>query len=253
MIPKVIHYCWFGGNPKPKLAKKCFRSWKKHCHGYEIVEWNESNYDISAAPLYVRQAYEMKKWAFVTDYVRLQVVYEHGGVYLDTDVELLKGLDDLLTNRAYFGFEDKANINTGVGFGSEKGLALLREMMDDYQNIPFLLEDGSFDKTTCPQRNTTAFLRHGLKQDGSRQVLEDGVLILPWDHLNPKVWQTGEIRLTENTRSIHHFSASWYSSEMLKKLNERRREEWRKHLPSMIGHKLLGKKTYEALREKIKR
>ena len=95
MIPKVIHYCWFGGNPKPKLAEKCIKSWKKYCPDYEIIEWNEDNFDISAAPLYVRQAYEAKKWAFVTDYVRLEVVYNHGGVYLDTDVELLKSLDSL--------------------------------------------------------------------------------------------------------------------------------------------------------------
>lgn len=100
MIPKIIHYCWFGGNPLPKLAKKCIRSWKKYCKGYEIREWNESNFDISTAPLYVRQAYEAKKWAFVTDYVRLYVVHEYGGIYLDTDVQIKKKLDDLLQHRA---------------------------------------------------------------------------------------------------------------------------------------------------------
>ena len=252
MIPKVIHYCWFGGNPKPKLAKKCIRSWKKHCPGYEIMEWNETNYDISAAPLYVRQAYEAKKWAFVTDYVRLQVVYEHGGMYLDTDVELLKGLDDLLENRGYFGFEDRMTINTGVGFGAEKGLGLLRELMDDYKEIPFLLEDGSFDKLTCPQRNTKIFLRHGLKQDGSRQILDAGVLILPPDHLNPKDWRSGMICKTENTRSIHHFNASWYTPEQMKKMKRRHRAQKRRQLPSKIGGALLGKKNYERLRAKLK-
>ncbi len=252
MIPKKIHYCWFGGNPKPKLAKKCLRSWKKYCPDYEILEWNESNYDLSAAPLYVRQAYEAKKWAFVTDYVRLQVVYENGGIYLDTDVELLKGLDDLLENRAYFGFEGDSHINTGVGFGAEKGLALLKDVMDDYREIPFVLEDGSYDTLSCPQRNTAVFLRHGLKQDGSQQTLEGGILILPRDCFNPKDWKTGEIRRTERTRSIHHFSASWYTPEMMKKLKRRQRQEWLSHLPSRIGHKLLGKKTYEMIRTKIK-
>ena len=110
MIPKIIHYCWFGRNPKPKLAEKCIKSWKKYCPEYEIIEWNEDNYDLSSAPLYVRQAYEAKRWAFVTDYIRLQVIYENGGIYLDTDVELRKSLDPLLVHQAYFGFEDEKNI-----------------------------------------------------------------------------------------------------------------------------------------------
>lgn len=252
MIPKKIHYCWFGGNPKPKLAKKCFRSWKKYCPGYEIIEWNEDNYDLSAAPLYVRQAYEAKKWAFVTDYVRLQVVYDQGGIYLDTDVELRKPLDPLLENRAYYGFEDGANVNTGVGFGSEQGHPLLQEIMEDYREIPFLLEDGSYDLLSCPVRNTAAFLRHGLRQDNSLQTLEGDVRILPSDYLNPKDWKTGEIRLTENTLSIHHFSASWYTPEAQRKLRKRHRKEWLRHLPSTIGWKLLGKERYEKIREKLK-
>lgn len=252
MIPKKIHYCWFGGNPKPKLAKKCFRSWKKYCPGYEIIEWNEDNYDLSAAPLYVRQAYEAKKWAFVTDYVRLQVVYEQGGIYLDTDVELRKSLDPLLENGAYYGFEDGAHVNTGVGFGSEQGHPLLREMMEDYREIPFVLEDGSYDLLSCPVRNTEAFLRHGLRQDNSMQTLEGDVRILPSDYLNPKDWKTGEIRLTQNTLSIHHFSASWYTPEMMKKLKRKQRRQWLRHLPSTIGWKLLGKERYEKIREKLK-
>lgn len=252
MIPKTIHYCWFGGNPKPKLAKKCLDSWKKYCPDYEILEWNEGNYDISAAPLYVRQAYEAKKWAFVTDYVRLQVVWENGGIYLDTDVELLKGLDDLLENRAYFGFEDEANIATGLGFGAEQGHPILKDVMEDYREIPFRLEDGSYDELSCPPRNTAVFLRHGLKQDGSLQMLGGGIQILPRDYFNPKDWKTGEIRRTENTRSIHHFSASWYTPEMMRKLKKRQRQEWMRHLPSRIGHKLLGEKTYERIRANIK-
>ena len=252
MIPKTIHYCWFGGNPKPKLAKKCLDSWKKYCPDYEILEWNEGNYDISAAPLYVRQAYEAKKWAFVTDYVRLQVVWENGGIYLDTDVELLKGLDDLLENRAYFGFEEDSHINTGIGFGAEKGHPILKDVMEDYREIPFRLEDGSYDELSCPQRNTAVFLRHGLKQDGSLQMLGGGIQILPRDYFNPKDWKTGEIRRTVNTLSIHHFSASWYTPEMMRKLKKRQRQEWMRHLPSRIGHKLLGEKTYERIRTNIK-
>lgn len=253
MIPKRIHYCWFGGNPKPKLAKKCLRSWKKYCPGYEIIEWNEDNYDLSAAPLYVRQAYEAKKWAFVTDYVRLQVVYEQGGVYLDTDVELRRPLDQLMDNRAWFGFEDGKTVNTGCGFGAEQAHPMLLEIMADYRDIPFVREDGSFDLLSCPIRNTDAFLRHGLRQGNSRQVLEGDVLILPSDYLNPKDWKTGEIRITENTLSIHHFGASWYTPEMQRALKKRHWEEWRRHLPSKIGGKILGKVRYERIRETLKR
>ena len=252
MIPKKIHYCWFGGNPKPKLAEKCFRSWKKYCPGYEIIEWNEDNYDLSAAPLYVRQAYEAKKWAFVTDFVRLQVVCDQGGIYLDTDVELRKPLEQLLENRAWFGFEDGAHVNTGCGFGAEAGHPVLREIMEDYRKIPFLLDDGSYDILSCPQRNTGAFLRRGLRQDNSRQLLEGDVLILPSDHLNPKDWKTGEIRITENTLSIHHFGASWYTPEMMRELKRKQRRQWLRRLPSTIGWRILGKERYEKIRKKLK-
>lgn len=137
MIPKTIHYCWFGRNPKPALAQKCLQSWKKHCPDYTIMEWNEDNYDISSAPLYVRQAYGAKKWAFVTDYVRLHVVHDHGGIYMDTDVELKKNPDALLEHSAYFGFEDGQYVNTGLGFGAVPGHPILKEIMYDYIGIPF--------------------------------------------------------------------------------------------------------------------
>ena len=253
MIPKKIHYCWFGGNTKPKLAKKCFRSWKKYCPGYEIIEWNEDNYDISAAPLYVRQAYNAKKWAFVTDYVRLQVVYEQGGIYLDTDVELRKSLDHLLPNRAWFGYEDGKHIATGLGFGAEAGHPILQEIMSDYQDIPFVREDGTFDSLSCPQRNTTVFLGHGLRQDNTVQILDGAVLILPAEYLNPKNWKTGEIISTDNTLSVHHFSASWYTPEMMRDLKKKHRKERLRHLPSTIGCKLFGKSRYEKIRQKLKR
>jgi hypothetical protein len=252
MIPKKIHYCWFGGNPKPKLAEKCFRSWKKYCPGYEIIEWNEDNYDLSAAPLYVRQAYEAKKWAFVTDFVRLQVVCDQGGIYLDTDVELRKPLEQLLENRAWFGFEDGKHIATGLGFGAEAGHPVLHEIMADYLEIPFLLADGSYDILSCPQRNTGAFLRRGLRQDNSRQTLEGDVLILPSDYLNPKDWKTGEIRITENTLSIHHFGASWYTPEMMRELKRKQCRQWLRRLPSTIGWRILGKERYEKIRKKLK-
>ena len=104
-IPKVIHYCWFGGNPLPKAAIKCIKSWKKHCPDYQIIEWNEDNYDISSAPLFVRQVFDARKWGFIADYIRLEIIYTHGGIYLDTDVEAIQSFDELLKNSAFWGFE----------------------------------------------------------------------------------------------------------------------------------------------------
>ena len=213
MIPKTIHYCWFGRNPKPKLAKKCIKSWKRFCPDYEIIEWNEDNFDLSGCPLYVRQAYEAKKWAFVTDYVRLQIVYEHGGIYMDTDVELVRDLDSLLCHQAYFGFEDGAHIATGLGFGAVRGNPLLKEIMDDYEGIPFIHEDGGFDTEACPSRNTRIFLRHGLKQDDSLQTLEGDILILPCVYLCPISYTTNIRHDSEDTISIHWFDASWKTKE----------------------------------------
>lgn len=251
MIPKVIHYCWFGGNPLPKLAQKCLKSWKKYAKDYEIIEWNESTYDLSTAPLYVRQAYEAKKWAFVTDYVRLQVVYEHGGIYMDTDVELKKRLDPLLVHKAYFGFEDSAHINTGLGFGAEKGTPILKELMDDYSHIPFLKADGTPDLTPCPARNTQVFLRYGLKQDDSEQVLDDRIYILPSAKLCPMDYYMQLREGYKDAYSIHWFSGSWYS-EKEREAVEKWRAELRKdrliHTPNRMMIKLLGQNRYDKLK-----
>ena len=117
-IPKVLHYCWFGGAPKPKNIQNCIRSWKKYCPDYEIIEWNEQNFDVSQS-LYTRQAYDARRWAFVADYARLKILYEQGGIYMDTDVELLRSLDDLLVYPAFFGFQHNNEVATGLGFGAE--------------------------------------------------------------------------------------------------------------------------------------
>lgn len=214
MIPKVIHYCWFGGNPLPELALKCIESWKKYCPDYEIVEWNEENFDISQAPLYVRQAYDCKKWAFVTDYVRLQVVCDNGGVYLDTDVEIIKPIDDLLVYNSFFGFESNYYINTGVGFGAVKGHALLEVLMKDYENIPFILENGELDLLTCPQRNSHVFFDYGFTKENKRQLIDKNIL-LSTEYFSPKNARTDQINITENTYAIHHFSCSWQTADRL--------------------------------------
>lgn len=260
MIPKIIHYCWFGRNPLPKLAQKCIKSWKKHCPDYEIIQWNEDNFDISACPLYVRQAYEAKKWAFVTDYVRLKVVCDHGGIYLDTDVELKKSPDALLSYSAYFGFEDSGHVATGLGFGAEKKHPLLKELMEDYAEIPFVREDGSFDTLPCPQRNTAILLKHGLLQNNTRQVLEGGILILPCEYLCPLSYQNGLKKRTKNTISIHWFDASWQSAaqkkahrDAAKKRNREARRDYVRHTPNRLMRALLGTARYDKLKSTLKR
>ncbi len=255
MIPKIIHYCWFGRNPKPKLAKKCFKSWKKYCPDYKIIEWNEDNFDLSAAPLYVRQAYECKKWAFVTDWVRLKVVHDSGGIYLDTDVEVLRNLDGLLKDDAFFGFEDGIHIATGLGFGAVKGNTLLKELMDDYNDIPFILESGELDTVACPVRNTLVFINNGLIQNNTLQTLSDGIKIYPKEYFCPKSYETMLIEKTANTHTIHHFNASWHSKEQRKYHNKHisyQRKERLKHLPNRILIRVLGDERYSRLKKKLK-
>lgn len=255
-IPKTIHYCWFGRNPKPKLAEKCIKSWKKYCPDYEIIEWNEDNYNIDSAPLYVRQAYEEKKWAFMTDYIRLQVVYENGGIYMDTDVELKKSIDFLLNNQAYFGFEGGKFINTGIGFGAEKETLILKEMMDDYADIPFIKENGSIDSTPCPRRNTEVFLRHGLKQNDKRQILDGGILVLPTICLCPIDFETKLKNNSLETISIHWFDASWQTKEERTFCEQSARKQRKEYFISVIKEKLkafLGDKRYLNLKKLLGR
>lgn len=256
MIPKTIHYCWFGRNSMPDMAVKCIKSWKKYCPDYEIMEWNEDNFDITSCPLYVRQAYEAKKWAFVTDYVRLKVVHDHGGIYMDTDVELKKSLSPLLQHRAYFGFEDGTHVATGLGFGAAQRHPILKEIMDDYDGIPFLLEDGSYDKETCPSRNTKILIRHGLRQDDSKQILDGDILILPSIYFCPLSYQTGKRKLSNKTVSIHWFDASWRTAAEKAYQKEkimRERKDAIKHLPNRILIGLLGKNRYGKLKKILKR
>lgn len=191
-IPKKIHYCWFGNNPKPTLVKKCIASWKKYCKDYEIIEWNEENFDISQCPRYVQEAYQEKQWAFVTDYARLKIVYENGGIYMDTDVELRKNLNQFLKYNGYFGFEEGIHIATGLGFGALAKTPILYEMMEDYNNISFIREDGSYNLIPCPKINTNIFLKHGLKQNNTMQVIKGNILILPSIYLCPISYETGK-------------------------------------------------------------
>ena len=208
-IPKVIYYCWFGHGEMPKLSEKCIKSWKKYCPDYKIVCINEENFDVNQNR-YAKEAYEAGKWAFVSDYARLKVIYEEGGIYFDTDVEIIKPIDELVSGTGFMGFDDNGVISTGIGFGAEKGNELIRALLADYDDIPFLLSDGSYDMTPCPDRNTKTMVELGLDLNNQNQMFM-GMRMLPEDYLCPMKYYTGKKVITENTYSIHHFYASWIS------------------------------------------
>lgn len=208
MIPKIIHYCWFGRGEKPKLAQKCIASWKKYCPDYEIVEWNEDNFDIQAHP-YAKSCYELKKWAFLSDYVRLVVVEQHGGIYFDTDVELLRSPDFLLEYEAFYGFENNTNIATGLGFGAEAHHPTIQSMVEQYMKLQPDVE-GAYPCVVCPQLNTQALVPFGLELNGRRQNVS-GAEIYPSEYFNPYESTTGRLNKTKNTVSVHWYSGSWMS------------------------------------------
>ena len=211
MIPKKIHYCWFGGKSLPDDVKKCIKSWKKYCPDYEIIEWNESNYDLKKND-YVKLAYESKKWAFLTDYVRLDVIYNEGGIYLDTDVELIKPLDSLLNCDGYMGMETVGKVNTGQGFGAKKNHPFLKKNMEFYENIKNIVdENGNFKKIICVEVTTDILLKNGLKNSNEIQNISD-LIIYPTDYFCPLKMGTNKLTITKNTYSIHHFSGSWKSN-----------------------------------------
>lgn len=217
-IPKKIHYFWFGKNPIPPLEQKCIDSWKRICPDYEIVLWNEDNYDISKN-FYMKQAYEAGKWGFASDYARLDIVYQYGGIYLDTDVEILRPLDRLLYLSGFMGFESKSLVAMGLGFGAVKECGLIKKLRDDYDMRSFKREDGSYDLTACPFLQTEVLKKCGLKMNNCLQVIED-VAILPAECFSPDNNQIPHI--TDNTFSIHHFSGSWTSNENKKLLEKMR-------------------------------
>ncbi len=181
-IPKVIHYFWLGGAEKPESVKKCIESWKKNCPDFEIKEWNESNYDVHKHP-YMEKAYREKRWAFVPDYGRLDVMYNYGGIYLDTDVEVLKDLSPLCEYKAFKGFENEKFVNDGQGFGCVPGLPIFLEMMACYDgNEPYDVSNGNVTYIESPRLCTKVLLRHGIKQDDSRQKVDE-IEILQTDYI----------------------------------------------------------------------
>lgn len=211
MIPKIIHYCWFGGKPLPKSAEKCIASWKKYLPGYEIKRWDESNFDVNAIP-YTREAYAACKYAFVSDYARFWILYHYGGVYFDTDVEVIRPIDDIINRGGFLGVESNRNgiytVNPGLGFAATQGTAVIGEMMNLYSTFHFINTDGALDLKNIVEITTDYLSSKGLQNTDEIQECR-GFTIYPKDYFCPIDYDTRELKITENTRTIHHYAESW--------------------------------------------
>lgn len=234
-IPKVIHFCWFGGKPLPDLAKKCIASWEKYLPDYEIKRWDESNFDVNQIP-YTSQAYSAKKYAFVSDYARFKILYEEGGLYFDTDVEVIRSMEDIINRGPFMGCENKysaqldaskLNVNPGLGIGTFPGHPFYRIILDLYSTLRFYNVDGSLNLKTVVQITTELLVRYGLSGTSHEQLVK-GIYIYPWDYFCP-MSPTLVLNLTKNSRTIHHFSASWESSPVL----------LRKRIKRLLGNKIV--------------
>lgn len=217
MIPKIIHYCWFGDANKEKYLSKYTKKWENKLDGYQIIEWNEQNFDLNNSPCFVQEAYRMKKYAFVSDYVRLYALNQIGGIYLDTDIEIIKNFDDILENDFFIGFENEIYLATCV-IGAEKGNPLIQYFMSFYDNRHFINEDGSLNTHTNTKIITKMLQDRGVTLDiqNSSISTEDGKIVIfsreyfsPYDYINGKSYQN------EKTYTVHHFEQSWLPSSLV--------------------------------------
>lgn len=206
MIPKIIHYCWFGSKKMPEMETKCIDSWKKYCSDYKIIKWSEENFDINICD-YVKEAYENKKYAFVSDFVRLYVLVYYGGIYMDADVEVLKPIDKFLCEKAFSGFQNPTVVPTGI-MGAEKGFPFFKELLDEYWQKHFVHSDGELDLTANVAMITDFCVKYGLIKNNEKQSIA-GLTLYPMDYFCPKNPSTGMINTTKNTYTIHHFTGSW--------------------------------------------
>lgn len=215
-LPKTIHYCWFGRNPLPELAQKCIASWKKYLPDYEIKEWNENNFDVNMIN-YTADAYKEKKYAFVSDFARIYILYKYGGLYFDTDVEVIKDMTPIINNGPFLGCEhdyckdaDVTHlcVNPGLGIGAYPKMYFFKELVEYYSNISFFKEDGSYNQITIVQHTTSLLVKHGLKNTPDIQKCA-GFTIYPKEYFCPLEYTTGELTITDNTYTIHRYMASW--------------------------------------------
>ena len=225
MIPKTIHYCWFGRGEKPSLARKCIASWERFFPDYEVKEWNEDNFDVNIIP-YTAEAYKDGKYAFVSDYARFWVLYHYGGVYFDTDVEIIKPMEGIIAKGPFMGFElingkGMIAVNPGLGIAAEPEMELYREILDMYESLPFRIENGEQNPYSMIPMVTGLLRDKGLKGCGTIEHIA-GVDLYPPDWFNPFNDATGRLRKTENTRTIHWFAKSWLPKEPRWKVSVKR-------------------------------
>ncbi len=238
MIPKIIHFCWLSGEPYPDLVKKCMQSWNRYLPDYKIMIWTTENFDVDICP-YTREAFDKKKYAFVSDYVRLYALYEFGGIYLDSDIEVLRNFDSLLNNIAFSGFESSDRIAAWI-FGSEARNPLFEELLKYYDGRHFL-HNGKMDLTPNPIPITNCLKKHGLQMNNKIQEL-DLIKIYPIDYFATKDLETGKVVITENSYTIHHFNGAWMDDE-LRRYQEKRREVnkcLKKYIPDSISSVVAG-------------
>lgn len=233
-IPKKIHYCWFGPKEKPELVQKCIASWKQYAPDYELVEWNEWNFDVSVNA-YAREALKAEKYAFVSDYARFQILFEHGGIYLDTDVELYKSLDSFLENEIFMGYDRHGNIAPGLILGSVPGNIWLKRILKEYSDLSFRLPNGRPDLTTVVTRISSLLEQYQVPLNGELSE-QDGLVLYPCDYFDPKDFETGHLFLTENTVSVHHYAASWKSDT-----------DWKIYRLGKVLKAVIGDKAYARL------
>lgn len=211
VIPKKIHYCWFSKKPIPKFLQNCIDSWKEKCPDYEIVCWNEDNYDVEKY-LYTKEAYKNQKYGFVSDMARLDIIYENGGIYLDTDVTVIKNLDELLYQEAFIGVEKWGNINSGGGFGAIPHHPMVKKMLTDRIKIFSKFERGRFETETNGFYETSSFLEFGMRPDNSKQLV-NGVTVYPYEVFHPYDYVSCNTIIRENTFTIHHFYGGWMDED----------------------------------------
>lgn len=227
MIPKIIHYCWFGRGEKPELAKKCIASWRRFCPDFEIREWNEDNCGDLAIP-FMAEAYAAKKYAFVSDVMRLVVLEQYGGVYFDTDVEVLRDISPLLEDEGFIGFENDRFVNSGQVLAAIPHHPVIGAMIAEYKTLHFLNPDGSINAVGCPHLNSDVMERFGLVRNGQEQLVA-GIHVYPEDYFNPMDSTTGKLTKTEHTYSVHWYSMSWLgkSTQIRVKIGRVVRRAWK--------------------------
>ena len=257
MIPKVIHYCWFGRGEMPKLMKKCVKSWDKFCPGWKVVLWNEDTFDVNST-IWTKQAYEAKKYAFVTDYVRLKALYEQGGVYMDADVELVQPIDRFLEHEAFSGFESADTAPTGI-IAAEAGQQVIKGWLDYYTDRPYLV-DGRPNMDPNVSFMTRDLRQRGMKMDDSLQNI-DGMVIYPQTWFCPLSVVEIEKKITADTHAIHHFTSTWRTEKAKKdfarvKWHQTKRYKflvWLRYLPSRTARKLFGDDAIEGSKKKLRK